>query len=169
MQILKDDLIYIAGFLDGDGSIIAQLVKRDDYKNGYQIRLSIQFTQLTKRRIYLEKLKDLIGVGYIRDRSFSPKRGVETSPVSDYVITETKQVYLFLKMITPFLRIKKKQADLVITIIEQLPLAKDPHKFYELCQKVDQVAAFNDSKSRLITADVVYAKLFLGLTPRISL
>jgi hypothetical protein len=156
MKILKDELIYIAGFLDGDGSIIAQLVKRDDYKNGYQIRLSIQFTQLTKRRIYLEKLKDLIGVGYIRDRS------LKASQVSDYVITETKQVYLFLKMLTPFLRIKKKQADLVITIIERLPLAKDPHKFYELCQKVDQVAAFNDSKSRLITAEVVYANLFLG-------
>ena len=43
------ELSYIAGFLDGDGSIFAQMVKRDDYKLGFQIRVSISFFQKTTR------------------------------------------------------------------------------------------------------------------------
>ncbi len=38
-----EDKAYIAGFLDGDGSIMAQLVFRKDYRLGYQIRVSIVF------------------------------------------------------------------------------------------------------------------------------
>jgi LAGLIDADG endonuclease len=149
-KILLFDLIYLAGFIDGDGSITAQLVKREDYKWGYQIRLTVQFTQHRKRRIFLEKLKDIIGVGYIRDRDI----------VSDYVITEPKNVLLLLKLIQPYLRIKQKQANLVITIIEQLPLAKkSKDKFIELSYMIDQVALLNDSKARKITALVVEAHL----------
>ena len=32
------ELSYIAGFLDGDGSIYAQIVKRPDYRLRFQIR-----------------------------------------------------------------------------------------------------------------------------------
>ena len=135
------DLIYIAGFLDGDGAIIAQLVPRKDYKWKFQIRLSIQFTQLSKRRIYLEKLKDIIGAGYVRNRSD------KENGVSDYVITESKSVLTLLKLLQPYLRIKQKQADLSITLIEQLPLAKnDKSKFIELAEIVEQIASLNDTK-----------------------
>jgi len=149
-KILLNDLLYTAGFLDGDGCIMAQLITRSDYKMGYQIRLTVQFTQLLKRKIYLEKLKEIIGVGYIRTRN----------SMCDYIITEPKNVYTFLKQIQPFLKIKQKQANLVLTIIEQLPLAKDSQtKFIELAHLVDHVASLNDSKTRKITALVVEAKL----------
>lgn len=46
----------MAGFLEGDGAIVAQFVKGNDYKMCYYIRLSVQFTQLKKRRVYLESL-----------------------------------------------------------------------------------------------------------------
>ena len=36
------ELSYIAGFLDGDGSIYAQIVKRPDY------RLPVSYTHLTQ-------------------------------------------------------------------------------------------------------------------------
>lgn len=38
---------YIAGFLDGDGSIYAQIVKRPDTRLKFQIRVSIAFYQKT--------------------------------------------------------------------------------------------------------------------------
>lgn len=41
-------LAYIADFLDGDGSIFFQLVKRKDYIFGYQIRCSMAFYQKLK-------------------------------------------------------------------------------------------------------------------------
>ena len=188
------DLIYIAGFLDGDGAIIAQFVTRDDYKWKYQIRLSIQFTQHTKRSIYLTKLKDIIGAGSVRHLSNYPHNhlggyvdtaspvarlvggydpatgGVRTKGinlngelpndssvlngtskvngnegVSDYVITASESVLALLKQLQPYLRLKQKQADLAITLLEQLPLAKnDKVKFIELVAIVDQIASLND-------------------------
>ncbi len=45
---------YIAGFLDGDGSIHFQLVRRRDYAYGYQIRVSVCFYQSTRGKAGLE-------------------------------------------------------------------------------------------------------------------
>ena len=41
------ELAYIAGFLDGDGCIMLQLVPRKGYVLGYQIRASIVFLSET--------------------------------------------------------------------------------------------------------------------------
>jgi hypothetical protein len=148
--INRDDLIYLAGFIDGDGSIIAQMVRRKDYVFRFQIRLAIQITQHKKRRHSLEDIRQIIGYGTIRDRG----------NVSDYVITEARCVYSFLKQLSPFLRFKKRQANLVIRILEQLPSSKKSAPlFIELCQIVDQVAELNDSKSRSITSQTVVSEL----------
>jgi hypothetical protein len=39
---------YLAGFIDGDGSIIIQLVKDNTHKFGFYIRISLVFYQKTK-------------------------------------------------------------------------------------------------------------------------
>ena len=163
------DLAYIAGFLDGDGSIIAQFVPRNDYKWGYQIRLTIQFTQKSTRRIYLQKLLDLTGVGYIRNRGEEKSQVWQATPaetakpslaVSDLVITDVKHVHAFLKQLQPYLKIKQKQANLALRLIEQMPLAKNSlEKFIENVKLVDQISALNDSKSRQITGDIVMKHL----------
>ena len=36
---------YLAGFLDGDGSIHLQLVRQQEYKFGFYIRTSMSFSQ----------------------------------------------------------------------------------------------------------------------------
>ncbi len=41
---------YIAGFLDGDGSIVLQLKPRRDYRYGFQIRAVISFYQKYRGR-----------------------------------------------------------------------------------------------------------------------
>jgi hypothetical protein len=56
--------------------------------------------------------------------------------------------------------LKKKQADLIIRIIEQLTSSKNSAVlFVQLCRLTDQVALLNDSKSRTITAEVVETTL----------
>jgi len=154
-KINLQELIYIAGFLDGDGSICVQFVKQNckDISNEYRIRFTVQFTQKTKRRIYLDKLHNVIKSGYIRDR--------KKSGVSDYVITEPRHVVRLLKELQPYLRIKKKQANLVIYMIEQLPAAKTcKQTFAKIAVIVDQISALNDSKTtRKITSSVVLEKL----------
>jgi hypothetical protein len=153
--INEKNLIYLAGFVDGDGSIVARFILHKDYvkTRPYQISLTVQVTQKTKRKWFLEEIKNIIGEGNVNDR----KSG--NTKVSDYCLVGPAAVGKFLKQIQPYLRLKQKQANLVIRITEQLPYSQDPEKFYELCQLVDQVSALNDSKSRTITADIVISRM----------
>ena len=143
----ETNLAYLAGFLDADGSIMAQIVSRPDYIFKYQIRLSISFIQKTKRKHFLIKIQNEIKKGNIRERN---------DEISELTLVGWQDVHWFLLQIKPFLRIKEKQANLVLKIIEQLPLTKkSPEKFLELCQLADQVANLNDSKMRTLTTSVV--------------
>lgn len=140
------NLIYLAGFLDGDGSVIAQLKPRADYKNGFQAVLTVQFTQRLNRKIYLEKFKDWLGIGNIRVRA----------GVCDLIIGETRSVYEFLKNVKPFVLLKRRQVDIVLSIIERLPEAKkNPSKFLEVAILIDKVANLNDSKNHVHTSETV--------------
>jgi hypothetical protein len=152
--INKEDLIYLAGFLDGDGSIIAKLVFHKDYvkTRPYQISLTVQVTQKTTRKWFLEEIQGIIGEGNVNTRKSNEK-------IADYTLVGPSAVGKFLKQIQPYLRIKKKQANLAIRITEQLPHSKDPDKFYELCHLVDQISALNDSKNREITAEIVISRM----------
>jgi len=147
---------YIAGFLDADGSVLAQIIDRKDYKYRYQIRLTVSFVQKKSRKHFLMQLQSDIGKGTLRDRN---------DGISELVIVGWQSVLPLLLQLQPALRIKLKQANLVLKIIEQLPLTKDsPEKFLELCYLADQVAALNDSKNRLITAEMVKKNLIdLGI------
>jgi hypothetical protein len=61
-----------------------------------------------------------------------------------------------LQKLHPFLRLKQKQANLVIRICEQLSSTKgDFLKFLALCELSDQVARLNDSKKRTVTSATV--------------
>jgi len=76
-------LAYIAGFLDGDGSIFFQLIRKKDYCLGFQVRTSIAFYQKTENEEILIWLKQQFSVGYIRRRR---------TGISDYTIVEAKEV-----------------------------------------------------------------------------
>ena len=119
------NLTYIAGFLDADGCINAQIVYRVDYKLKFQIRVLISFAQKSNRHWFIEQLHHTIKSGVIRKR----KDGM-----SEYTITGIKNVRPFLYSILPFLIIKKEQAKLLLEIIEDLE-KKEP--FLKICKKVD--------------------------------
>jgi hypothetical protein len=138
---------YLAGLIDGDGSIIAQIVKRKDYKLKFQIRVSVLIVQKKKRIHFLHQFQQEIGAGTVRDRG---------DGIAEFSIIGVNTMHPFLKQIQPFLRIKKKQANLIIQILEQLPLTKDsPEKFLDLCKLSDQVSNLNDSTNRPNTSDIV--------------
>jgi hypothetical protein len=147
-QVIMDQTIlaYIAGFLDGDGSIFFQLVRRKDYVWGYQIRCSVAFYQKTEHLDILEWLKSFFRCGYIRHR----KTGI-----SDYTIVEPEEVRNILIMLKPYVRLKQEQIRLGIQILDKLNQVTDAKGFLPLCQMVDRFKDLNYSRKRKITSQDV--------------
>ena len=148
----NEEKAYIAGFLDGDGSIMAQLVSRKDYKLGYQIRVSVVFYQKSTRQEFLLWLKEQLGYGYVRLRN---------DGMSEYTIVGLREVQYVLTLLYPFLRLKKTLAAAVMLLIEKHPPQRQmtTRKLIQLSKQVDRTALFNYSKKRTVTSLEVIAFL----------
>ena len=139
---------YIAGFLDGDGSIMFQLIERKGYIYGYQIRASICFYQDTNHKDGLIWLKSQLGFGYIRDRN---------DGVSDYTIVGYDRVEQILKFVQPYVVFKAAHAEKALKL---LSLIKEnnrptPEEFVSLAKLVDSYAILNYSKKKINNANKV--------------
>lgn len=147
-EFSNEFLAYLAGFCDGNGSIIATICRMPDYKViQFHLRITISFTQKSSRSHFLEKIqKKLRGKGSVRNRKDGIHELALLGPDARWLI----------QFLQPYLSLKKKQANLALKILEQLPSAKkDPHRFLELCKLADQIAALNDSKTRATTSETV--------------
>jgi LAGLIDADG endonuclease len=151
-QLSSTDLAYIAGFLDGDGCINAQLVRRSDYILKFQIRYSLTFFQKTSRHWFLLKLQKQLGFGTVRKRP---------DGMSEYAVIGAASVKLLVQALLPYLVLKKNQATLVVQIIDTMSKSQDPQAFLKLCEMVDTIADLNDSKKRTLRASVVRSELGL--------
>ena len=99
-QLRALDASYVAGFLDGDGSIHFQLVRQKEYRFGYYIRASVSFSQSTSARAGLETIQRLIGGGgYLRDRR---------TGMSDLVITSRPLLLKLLSAVEPYVIFKRE-------------------------------------------------------------
>ena len=87
------DASYLAGFLDGDGSIHFQLVRQREYRFGFYIRASLSLSQSTSARHGLEHLQRVIGGGYLRDRG---------TGMSDLVVTSRRLLVETLQAVEPY-------------------------------------------------------------------
>ena len=94
------DASYVAGFLDGDGSIHFQLVRQKEYMFGYYIRASVSFSQSTSARSGLESIQGLVGGGgYMRDRG---------TGMSDLLITSRPLLLELLSAVEPYVIFKTR-------------------------------------------------------------
>jgi LAGLIDADG DNA endonuclease family protein len=141
----NEEKAYTAGFLDGDGSIMAQLVFRKDYKLGYQIRVSIVFYQKTIHQDHLLWLKKQLGFGYIRTRR---------DGMTEYTIVGLREVEHVLKLLYPFLRLKKALAAKVLVLIKQHPQSRKmtAKQLVRLSRLVDKTALSTILKNGLLPA-----------------
>ena len=132
---------YIAGFLDGDGSIMLQLIHRKDYKFGYQIRATICFYQKSQYRNELKRLKAILKFGYIRDRN---------DGITEYAIVGKDEVKEVLEMLQPYVLFKRKHVLEALKILNEIgdrrKMLKD--EFLRLARFVDSYSSLNYSKKR---------------------
>ena len=137
---------YIAGFLDGDGCIMFQLIRRKDYVYGFQIRASIVFYQKTINRCHLEWLKNILSFGYIRNR----KDGM-----TEYNIVGFKPVIKVLKFLRPYIKMKHEHVITALEIDRIMNGKFTIQKMLKAASFVDKYQKLNYSKKRINTAEVL--------------
>ncbi len=146
----NEEKAYIAGFLDGDGCIMAQLVRRQDYIYGYQVRVSVVFYQKQCHQEILSWLKLKLNCGYIRQRN---------DGMAEYTIVGFKEVKEVLLLLIKYLRLKKVLAQKVVALIDSHPGRMNANELVRLSRLTDETAAFNYSKKRTNTSKVIIAFL----------
>lgn len=137
---------YIAGFLDADGSIYVQLKKNATYKYDFQIYVQVVFYQSSKHKIFLMKLCEEIGHGYVRER----KDGI-----CEYIIGDYKGMMHIICMVQKYLKLKKQQSILLQDILSQKQEINSAEDFVKLACMIDRFRELNYSKKRINTADTV--------------
>ena len=96
---------YIAGFLDGDGSLMLQIKKRKDTKRGFRFMATMCFYQDTRHEKSLFWIKDALGIGYISRRNDS---------MTELRINGFSTVKSILLELEPFVKFKSVQANALI-------------------------------------------------------
>jgi hypothetical protein len=110
MKITREDVVYIAGFVDGEGYIGIKKHIRDKTKNWSPMYSEkVEVAGIDKKSIlFLNKF--VKGYIYSHKASKLSKRGYWSWSVSE------NKARTFLELIKPYLRIKNKEADIVLKL-----------------------------------------------------
>ena len=133
------------------GVFLLRSFEGNDLKYNYRIRVSIGFYQNKRYNWFLKKLQKDLKCGTIRTK---------TDGVSEYIITAANPVRNLLLQLKDCLVLKKRQANLVLEILEKKKQLQSKSDFLEVCRLTDKVADLNYSKKRTITAEIVEKVLF---------
>jgi hypothetical protein len=136
-RISLNKIIYLAGFLDGDGSIYVRAKPNRTYRYGFQIAPCVALYQSAKNRLLFQEVCSMIGYGSMRER----KDGI-----MEYTITKNDNILSFLKEIKSFAVLKRKQIDLMIRILEKKKNIKNQYDFQRLLDLIGEFGNINYSK-----------------------
>ena len=115
-KIVKEvERAYIAGFLDGDGSLMLQIKKRKDSKIGIRFMPLICFYQDTRHEKTLYWIREVLGIGYI---------SIRNDGMTELRINGYEQIREILKSLLPYIRFKKLQTSALIKACEILTSTK---------------------------------------------
>ncbi len=101
----KIDYAYIAGFLDGDGSLMVQLKSRAKDNLPHRLMFTICFYQDTRHEATLSWIRDIFGIGYLSRRN----DGMSELRINGYLRVKT-----VLELLVPYLKFKKVQAEAIL-------------------------------------------------------
>lgn len=90
---------YIAGFLDGDGSLMFQLKNRRDTSRGWRFMMTLCFYQDSRKDSPLYWIKEQLGIGYISKRNDN---------ITELRINGFRQINSILCQLIPYIRFKKE-------------------------------------------------------------
>lgn len=135
-KITKSDWAYIAGFFDGDGSLMIQFKNRRDTLSGFRPMITLCFYQDNRHAKPLNWFKEIFGVGYLSKRNDN---------ITELRVNGYNSCEKILKKLKPFTKFKKRQLDLSLEIIFKLKkLSKISQKdILEIAKLADKVSNEN--------------------------
>ena len=137
---------YIAGFLDGDGSIYVKLKPNSTYRFRFQISPAVVFYQSERESKYLQWLQRKIGRGYLRRR----KDGV-----IEFMVGDIRSIKEIIQTLLPYLKLKQKQARLMLRVLKMKEKVKNADDFLRLAKEIDKFQEINYSKKRIQNSERV--------------
>lgn len=153
-RIKISDLAYIAGFLDADGSLMFQIKKRKDTKNKKRFMLTICFYQDARNEKVLYWIRKKLKIGYISKRS---------DKITELRINGYKTVEGILKMLLPYLKVKRKQAMILIESSKILKKKINMKELKMLAKNIYGLQNLNYASRKKKSLKEIYS--YLGLTP----
>ena len=155
---LEQNNAYIAGFLDGDGSLMLQVKSRADTARGVRFMATICLYQDSRHSEPLVWMQEVLGCGYLSKR----KDTMTELRINGF--TQVKQVLIALR---PYIRFKVKQTDALITacaMLEKTTLRDMPESTLRtLVDLLFVIKQENYKSANALTKDIVLQRL--GLTP----
>ena len=104
---------YLAGFFDGDGSVVATLERYHSNRYPYRVRIKVNFTQHARHVEILKSVRSAFqNVGAIRINA--------QKNLAEFVVQERSQVQTVLERLVPHLIIKKQQGILALQVLRML-------------------------------------------------
>ena len=139
-------LAYIAGFLDGDGSIMLQIKPREDCRYGFRLYATIVLYQDSTHEEDLQWMRDQLNVGYISRRN---------DGISECRFDGHERVAIVLRKLRNYIRFKRRQVALMLEALDKLKRMQTPRDFLEVCQLADRLSETNYTSRRKYTAETV--------------
>ena len=140
---------YIAGFLDGDGSVMLQIKPREDCRYGFRLYSTVCLYQDISQQSALEWIADQIQVGYISKRN---------DGMLEYRIDGYERVENLLEAVKPYIKFKKPQIDLMLSALKELKQEQTPEQFLRICKLADGISEANYRSNRKYSAAFVEAE-----------
>lgn len=152
------DLAYIAGFLDGDGSIMLQVKLRSDSRRGVRFMATICFYQDTRHAKPLSWMREMLGIGYLSHRN---------DGITELRINGFTSVQRVLTVLQPFIRFKVIQVNALLracTILSQKKIVElSESELRALVDIVFEIKDANYKSKATLSKEVLLHRL--GLTP----
>ena len=126
---------YLAGFIDGDGAIMACIERHKEKRFKFRVRVILKITQSQKKDVAW--IRRLTGAGYIG----------KNRDTFEWVVKDQIDGRSIIRLILPYLHSKKTQAKIALKILAINGNAYND--FYRKACLADALSAFNvRSKNR---------------------
>lgn len=122
MDTIERNIIWAAGFIDGEGTITFKRYNRNSQIN-YQPYMSCSQVDKPKQAEAIFLLKALFGGSVYR---YKQKTGVKNDVIQWSIVSRNAESAI--RLLRPFLKVKQEQADLALGFYENMVIRQGPRK-----------------------------------------